>query len=161
MPCPTLSLSVRPCDTASPGSIPLSFAESFECGEAEKLKRAKDRWGIVPVDILEGQAPPMLTACVRETLKERKEAQSELKKELQDKGDGGIRLCETPSAIATASSAPGEGTRRYENTSSPILLFRTQLDAEEKESEFCLQPGGTRLVSTLPEVTFGELSSLH
>jgi len=105
----------------------------------QKLKRAKDRWGIVPVDILEGQAPPMLTACVRETLKERKETQCELKKQLQDKGDGGIRLFETPSAIATESSAPGEGTRGFENTSSPILLFRSQLDAEERESEFYSQ----------------------
>ena len=106
LPCPTLPLSVRPCDTASPGSIPLSFAESFECGEAEKLKRAKVRWGIVPVDILEGQAPPMLTACVRETLKERKEAQSELKKQLQDKGDGGIRLCVHPVIISTTNGFP-------------------------------------------------------
>jgi hypothetical protein len=125
----------------------------------QKLKRAKDRWGIVPVDILEGQAPPMLTACVRETLKERKETQCELKKQLQDKGDGGIRLFETPSAIATGSS--GEGKRWFENIPSPILLFRSQLDAEERESEFCLQPGRTRLVSTLPEVIFGELSNLH
>ena len=48
----------------------------------QKLKRAKEKWGIVPVDILEGQAPPMLTACVREMLKERKETKSELKKQL-------------------------------------------------------------------------------
>jgi hypothetical protein len=73
---------------------------------------------------------------LRETLKERKETQSDLKKQIQDKGEmnGSIRLCETPSAIATGSS--GEGKRWFENIPSPILLFRSQLDAEERESEF-------------------------
>ena len=149
------------CGEAEGGSTPLHAAtvaghasvvgaimESFRHAPEtlEKLKRAKDRWGIVPEDILEGQAPPMLTACVRETLKERKEAQSELKKQLEYKGDtsGGIRWCENPSAIPMLpisvqrkleKDARERSQRQFKHLQSEMNRSRDSGKHEEQECE--------------------------
>jgi hypothetical protein len=66
----------------------------------QKLKTAKNRWGDVPAEMTEGPAPPMLTACVRETLQKRKEAQDKLKRSAEEDGslDGSTRWRESPSA---------------------------------------------------------------
>jgi len=69
---------------------------SYDTKKLEKLKTAANRWGVVPADISEGQAPPMLTACVRETLQKRKEAQSEVKRPADAEG---VRWCENPAMI--------------------------------------------------------------
>ena len=74
--------------------ITKSFSHDPE--KLEKLKTAANRWGVVPADISEGQAPPMLTACVRETLQKRKEAQSEVKRPADAEG---VRWCENPAMI--------------------------------------------------------------
>ena len=74
-------------------------AFSGEPAMLHKLKTAKNRWGDVPAEMAEGPAPPMLTACVRETLQKRKEAQDKLTRSAEEDGslDGGKRWCESPS----------------------------------------------------------------
>ena len=66
----------------------------------QKLKTAKNRWGDVLAEMTEGPAPPMLTACVRETLQKRNEAQDKLKRSAEEDGsrDGSTRWCESTSA---------------------------------------------------------------
>lgn len=80
-------------------AIMSSFSHDSEM--LEKLRTVKDRWGVVPAELAEGQAPAMLTACVRETLQKRQEAQREIKEQQEAKNDeeGGIRWCENPSAM--------------------------------------------------------------
>jgi hypothetical protein len=68
---------------------------SHDREKLEKLKTSSNRWGDVPAAMVEGEAPAILTACVRETQKQRREAQQTM----QDRGKNaleGRRWCDMP-----------------------------------------------------------------
>ena len=79
-------------------AIMSAFSEDPET--LQKLKAAKNRWGDVPAEMTEGPAPAMLTACVRETLQKRKEAQDKLKQSAEEEGgpERSTSWCESPLA---------------------------------------------------------------
>lgn len=103
----------------------------------QKLKTAKNRWGDVPAEMTEGPAPPMLTACVRETLQKRKEAQDKLKRSAKedDSLDGSTRWCESPSATP---NLPCGVQRRLAKEARE----RSRLQFEAVRHELCNQNPG-------------------
>ncbi len=68
---------------------------SHDREKLEQLKTTSNRWGDVPAAMVEGEAPAILTACVRETQKQRREAHQRM----QDGGKNaleGRRWCDMP-----------------------------------------------------------------
>ena len=68
---------------------------SHDGEKLEKFAMAANRWGDVPADIVEGQAPIILTACVRETQRQRREAQQLMQKRATSEGET-RRWCDMP-----------------------------------------------------------------
>lgn len=129
------STPLHSATTAGHAAVVTAITKSFSHDQEklEKLKTSANGWGVVPADVSEGQAPTMLTACVRETLQKRKEAQNEAKR--QADAEKGVRWCENP---ATTQKLPAGVQRKLDKEArerSKLQFESVQREMRRGESD--------------------------